>query len=159
MEIQRWIPEKLTDILDREYSNVFTIEMLQEKFSNFREFDHKETQEDFVLFFEPPSLDHRIINQVALFSFMSRPDVRLDDWLKERVSDNQKLYKRIIIPKKLKWEIRDKLDQANINERVLFPGLDGLSGWLKRWYSPKQPSATPDPAKRLIPASSRHGRT
>ena len=35
------------------------------------------------------------------------------------------------------WEVRDKLDQANINERMLFPGLDGRSDWLERHCSSK----------------------
>ena len=33
--------------------------------------------------------------------------------------------------------MRDKLDQANITERVLLPGLGGLSRWLHRHYSPR----------------------
>jgi len=29
------------------------------------------------------------------------------------------------------------MDQSNITERVLFPGLEGLTAWLKRHYSLK----------------------
>jgi hypothetical protein len=41
-----------------------------------------------------------------------------------------------VIPASLKWEVRDELDQANVTERVVFPGLDDLSRWLWRYYTP-----------------------
>jgi hypothetical protein len=91
---------------------------------------------DFILFIEPPSIDDRIINQFALFSTMLNPDSDMTDYLKTHPN----LYKKIIVPSNLKWEIRDKLDQANISERVIYPGLEGISKWLKRWYSEKEKS-------------------
>jgi hypothetical protein len=85
------------------------------------------------VFFEPPSIDDRIVNQFAFFSAMPSAEMALDQWLLQ----HPELFYRIIIPAELKWEVRDKLDQANITERVLFPGLDGLGRWLTRHYSPK----------------------
>jgi hypothetical protein len=58
----------------------------------------------------------------------------MDDWL----AGHPGIYKRVLIPSKIKWEIRDKLDQANINERVIYPGLDGLSRWLARHYHSRE---------------------
>lgn len=77
-------------------------------------------------------MDERIINQYALHSVISSPTVVFDDLLNK----NHGCYKKIVIPHDLKWEIRDKLDQANVTERVLFSGLDGLSKWLHKHYSP-----------------------
>jgi hypothetical protein len=65
----------------------------------------------------------------------SRPDQSFDDWLGE----HGELARRIVIPAELKWEVRDKLDQANLTERVLFPGLDGLTRWLVRYHAPRRP--------------------
>jgi len=126
------LPDKLRTQLDEEGANVFTVEMLAESVKSFRELADL-SSDGYVVFFEPPSIDDRIINQFALFSVMSDPRAVLDDWLQQ----HPHIWRKIVIPAELKWEIRDKLDQASVTERVLFPGLDGLSRWLKRHYSPK----------------------
>ena len=126
------LPARLQGVLRRERSNVFTAEMLDECATNLYKLERLSRRE-FAVFVEPPSLDERIVNQYALFSFMSDPRTQFDDWVEAKRPD---LVRRIIIPRELKWEIRDKLDQANITERVLFPGLDGLSQWLRRHYMP-----------------------
>ena len=38
------------------------------------------------------------------------------------------------IDKKLRWELRDILDQLNINERMIQPGTAGIAKWLARHY-------------------------
>jgi hypothetical protein len=127
------LPERLRKILDDEEADVFTTEMLARAAGTLKEFDAL-AKKPFALFFEPPSLDDRIVNQFAMFSVMSRTKFQLEDWL----DDHPELCSQLIIPSELKWELRDKLDQANVTERVLFPGLDGLSRWLKRYYTPRK---------------------
>ena len=41
---------------------------------------------------------------------------------------------RFVIKKEIRWQVRDLLDQLNISERIVYPGLDGLSRWLARHY-------------------------
>ena len=41
---------------------------------------------------------------------------------------------KYVIKKEMRWRIRDMLDQLNISERIVYPGLDGLSRWLARHY-------------------------
>jgi len=105
-----------------------TLNNLKEALNNLKSLSTSE----FVAFLEPPSLDERIRNQFGLFSFMSDPALCLDDWLEKQ--DRPDLWRKIVIPASLKGEIRDKLDQSNISERTLFPGLDGVSKWLARHF-------------------------
>ncbi len=131
VNVNRLLPLPLQKALNKVGSNTFTIEMMEMVVPTIEEFDTM-SEELMLLFFEPPSLDARIENQYAFFSVMSDPVAIMDKWLEKHPG----LFYKLIIPKGLKWEIRDKLDQANITERLLFPGLDGLASWLKRHYTP-----------------------
>ena len=139
VEANRFAPRRLTRIMAAEGSDTATVDMLG-AFGSVRDFDRL-SRTPFVVFLEPPSLDPRIINQLSLFSLMSSASATLDDWL----AAHSDLARRVIVPASLKWEVRDKLDQANVNERVLFPGLDGLSRWLTRYYWPKPVAQKPSP--------------
>jgi hypothetical protein len=134
-----WLPAPLRQVLSDNFALGFDVAMLKSKFERIDELEElKGAEPEFILFFEPPSLDPRIVNQWGLFSLMNGPLVDLNRWLDRGMKARPKLAKKIVIPAKLKWEIRDKLDHMNLTERVIYPGLDGLSQWLKRWYSPKQ---------------------
>jgi hypothetical protein len=131
IKTHEFLPKKLRNEIDRVKSTVFTVGMIERTLEDVSKLE-KISNDEFVLFFEPPSMDSRIVNQYALFSMMNKIDSKIDSFL----NDHQELYIKYIIPKELKWEIRNKLDQANITERMLFPGLDGLAQWLKRHYGP-----------------------
>jgi len=137
IEASKYLPDKVKDPLIRDDSRVFSIELLEEVFkSNINALKTLESvsNDDYVIFLEPPSLDDRIVNQFAMFSMMSNPERIMDDWFRKYEDSN--LWRKIIIPSNLKVEVRDKLAQSNINERTMFPGLDGLCRWLKMYYSP-----------------------
>jgi len=131
VQCRELLPADLRNILGTEYAYLFSVEML-EGIGSLDEFDGLAEQGHFVLFFEPPSLDARIVNQGAIMSIMPGASLTVDGLLRE----NPHLFHRIVIPRELKWEVRDKLDQDNVTERMLFPGLPGLSDWLKRYYGP-----------------------
>lgn len=154
--VRRLLPSSFRRALGKHYAMTFSVEMLEEEDDLKQPFVFEQTegtQDPFVMFFEPPSLDPRIVNQWGLFSFMNRLDLRLDEWLATIRSERKRMVRKIIVQAEAKWEIRDKLDGMNMSERVIMPGLDGLSTWLKRWYSPRSPhpivvAATP---KRASP--------
>jgi hypothetical protein len=148
-ETNAFLPRELSEPLQAEGAHVFTAELLARVAVTLEDLDN--LPGEFVVFLEPPSIDARIVNQFALFSLMSSPCTLMDDWLLQ----HSQSFRRIIIPANLKWEVRDKLDRANITERVLFPGLDGLSSWLKRHYftketSPRHGRAHHDPSPQEV---------
>ena len=133
-ETNRRLPEPLRELARRESVDVFTGEMLDQVADSLEKL-RQLSGDDFVLFLEPPSLDDRIVSQFSLFALMSNPSTSVDEWLKK----HPELARKVVIPASLKWEVRDKLDQSGVNERMLYPGLDGLGRWLSRYYRARRP--------------------
>jgi hypothetical protein len=133
------LPIGLRAALRDEGATVFTTELLAEHAPSLDVLDRFGDGRAFVLFFEPPSLDDRIVNQSAVLSTMSDPRASMDDWL----NDNPDLCHAWLITPEAKAEIRERLDQANVTERVLMPGLDGLAAWLRRYYGPLRGATDP----------------
>lgn len=132
-ELHKNVPPAIRGLMEQEKTWIMTSELMNREIENLSRLDELgHRYGDFAIFFEPPAIDSRIYNQFAYFSVTSRPDLTLDDFL----ISHPDLWRKIIIPANLKWEIRDKLDQRNISERILFPGLSGLASWLQRYYLP-----------------------
>ena len=129
-EVKRRLPARLLKRLEDANSNIFTIEMLERELRSFKDM-RALSDEPYALFFEPASMLDRIANQYALFSVVSDPAVMLTDILEKQGIPCTK----IIIPREVKLEIRDKLDYVNISERMIYPGLDGVCRWITRQYS------------------------
>jgi hypothetical protein len=129
----RMLPQRLRRVVEDEEALVFTTEQLAQIAPGLPELDQLTEDEPFLLFFEPPSLDERIVNQAAVLSVISDPTCQMETWLAEH--EDQWCAWRI--PAAVKAEIRERLDQANVTERVLLPGLDGIAAWLRRYYSPR----------------------
>jgi FRG domain-containing protein len=127
------LPASLRAALDREGALLFTTELLAAEARDLEELDRLRGDGDpFLVFFEPPSLDERIVNQSSVLSAIADPSCHMEDWLDQ----HPELWRAWRIPASVKADIRERLDQANVTERVLMPGLDGLAAWLRRYYSP-----------------------
>ncbi|MFB1488638.1 MULTISPECIES: hypothetical protein [unclassified Thiocapsa] len=137
------MPERPAERLARAGANVFSVEMLSETVTSEQELDAL-CPRPCALFVEPPSINDGIVNQFAFLSVTLAPKGTMEHWLAEHPG----LARKIVIPAGLEWEIRDKLDQYNVTERVLFPGLEGLTAWLKRHYSPKEADRAPKRGSR-----------
>ncbi len=138
-ELNAKLPDKYKRSLHNERAHMFTVEMLQRCTGSLTEYD-LDMQDHAVVLMEPPSIDQRIINQYANFAIIPRGIEKADGSysIEEYLNDNTVNTIRYVIDKSLIWRIRDMLDQMNINERTTYPGLDGLSQWIKRHYYVKQ---------------------
>jgi hypothetical protein len=120
----------LRGVLEEHDARILTVDLIKNKIEKFSDLKELAGNDVYAMFFEPSAIDDQIVNQYALFSVMPMPETIMCDWLEQQ----HHLYNKFVIPGDLKPEIRDRLDQMNVTERVMFPGLDGTAKWLKRHY-------------------------
>lgn len=128
-EINGLLPHKYKNKLREEHAYLFTVEMLNEVVQSLDNYDD-DMENNSMILLEPPSIDQRIINQYSYFSVIPREISNIESFLNLKTENTIKY----VIDKSLKWRIRDMLDQLNVSERIIYPGLDGLSSWIKRRY-------------------------
>ena len=132
-ELHSLLPGKYQSKRRANKSTAFTVNMLYEVAPTLRQYDDDMGDRAMVVI-EPPSIDPRIINQYSFFSVIPSGMEDIEGFLYRNTSHTVKY----IIGRELRWRIRDMLDQLNINERIVYPGLDGLSTWLARYYYVKE---------------------
>lgn len=90
-------------------------------------------REPFVCLFEPPALTDRLAVQSGAFTVCSSKRRTLDQILDAlQLGDS---LTQFVIPAGQVEYVRDQLDLCTVDERRLFPGLDGIAAELRRYYA------------------------
>jgi hypothetical protein len=87
----------------------------------------------FACLLEPPSLDARIVSQSAAFTLCSDKCRPFDEFLARHGLGDA--LTRFVIPAAEVGRLRDQLDMVSVDERRLFPDLDGVAAQMRRYYS------------------------
>ena len=128
-ELHSLLPAPYRMLLREEQTSVFTVDLLNQVAPTTERYD-ADMQDKSMVIIEPPSIDPRIISQFSFFSVVPSGMHDIDGFLNQNTQNTIKY----VIDKDLRWYARDMLDQLNISERTVYPGLDGLSRWLARHY-------------------------
>ena len=132
-ELHALLPEPYQQVMRRYQAEVFSVDMLGEAARSLEQYD-RDLEDRGIVVLEPPSINSRIVNQYSFFSVIPMGMENVEDFL-QRCTDNTVKY---VIDRRLRWRVRDMLDQLNMSERIVYPGLDGLSKWIARHYFVKE---------------------
>lgn len=104
-----------------------------EPFTPWRLFSRGRKEREFACMIEPPSLDARIVAQAAVFTLSTDRTRSFDDFLRDH--DLGDALTRYLIPAEEASRFRDQLDLVGMDERRLFPDLDGVAAEIRRYYA------------------------
>lgn len=102
-------------------------------FTPWRLFEADPRDGEFACMIEPPSLNGRIVAQSAVFTVTSDRSSTFDAFLARHGLEES--LTRIVVGRDAVSHLRDQLDMVSVDERRLFPDLDGLAARVRRYYS------------------------
>ena len=129
-EMVSHLPQKYRNIVERQEVTIFSVDTLAEATGNSLAQYDKDMGDSAMVVMEPPSINQRIVNQYSFFSVVPMAIDDIEEFLNQKTENTIKY----IINKDLRWRIRDMLDQLNMSERIVYPGLPGLCKWIARHY-------------------------
>ena len=132
-ELHALLPEKYQQVMQRFQAEVFSVDMLGQAAESLEQYD-RDMGDSAMVVLEPPSINSRIVNQYSFFSVIPMDMENVEAFLDRHTQHTVKY----VIDRKLRWRVRDMLDQLNMSERIVYPGLDGLSRWIARHYFVKE---------------------
>lgn len=128
-ELNSKLPDKYQRALNEKHTFIFSVKHLASVVDSIDQYD-KDMGGNALVTVEPPSIDQRIVNQYSFFSVLPSGITDLESYLDMNTENTVKY----VIDKSLRWDLRDILDQLNMNERMIYPGADGIAQWLARHY-------------------------
>ena len=128
-ELHALLPAHYRAIAEQYKAEVFTVDMLRQASESLAQYDEDMGDRAMVVL-EPPSISDRIVNQYAFFSVVPTGMTDIEAFLDRNTEKTVKY----VIAGQLRWRVRDMLDQLNMSERIVYPGLDGISRWIARHY-------------------------
>jgi hypothetical protein len=96
-------------------------------------FNSRSGSQPFACMLEPPSINPRIVAQSATFTLCSDKRQSFDCFLEQNGLGST--LTKFVIPAGETARFRDQLDLVDVDERRLFPDLDGVAAEMRRYYS------------------------
>ncbi len=124
------LPEKYRRVVERQQATIFSVDALAEATGNSLSQYDLDMRDDSMVILEPPSINQQIVNQYSFFAVVPMEITDIEDFINRKTENSIKY----IISKDIRWRIRDMLDQLNMSERIVYPGLQGLCKWIARHY-------------------------
>ncbi len=128
-ELYSLLPERYRAVVNQNQTTIFTVDVMDSIVTTLDQYD-EDMGDSAMVVIEPPSINQRIVNQYSFFSIVPLGMEDIERFLDEKTVNTV----RYIIPSGLRWRVRDMLDQLNMSERIVYPGLSGLSSWIARHY-------------------------